>query len=263
MSKKQTKESIEESIRKTVSAIDEVLAKSGYSLAKDDGDPSSDELEDQAAADMSDEEAGMAGDPEDGMGGEPVADMDSAEDPEGDMGEGQADDQDVAAMAAELSDEELHMMLEVLSEEMARRQGQGQEAEGEQAAPADSQLAMSMKSEFSELAKSQAAMAEGIKTLAKSVEQMGQQIKARPAARPTKAAATSRQQVQVMEKSTPAAPVTKLSKSETIAFLEGEIRNGNRRVNSGLIADVMYCQSDKELASMQESIRKTGVQLPM
>lgn len=248
-----------QAIQNTMAAIDEVLAKSGWNdgedMEKADGDMPQDEMGAQADDAMAGAETPSEGAPAPDAGMPP------------DAAPGAGQDQDLASMAAEMSDEELQMMVEVLQSELANRQGQGA-PEGAPApdagmppaapaapAPEEKSLAMSMKSEYAKMAKSIEALTATVEALTKATKPA-----AKPAARP---AAANRDNVQVLEKSTPAASTSsKLSKSETENFLLGEMRNGNRKVNSSLISDVGYANTPAALRAVHEEIRKMGITLP-
>ena len=82
----------------------------------------------------------------------------------------------------------------------------------------------------------------------------------KPVSKPApKAAASNSKDLEVMSKS---APVSKrLSKSETMTFIEGQIRSGNKLVSSSVMASVNLANDD-ELAKIQDDLEFKGIALP-
>ena len=265
----QSEASLQAELLQTVNEVGELLRKSGLAKAEDDEvdapPPPSDGHSEPDADNMggpSDQDADNMPPPApegtDAEGEQPA--------PEGQ--EGGDDSAEMAAHASELSDEELQSMLEVLMAEVEKRHAGAQGAEGpdgqapapQQAqAPAPEPMAASMKKEFASLAKSVADIAEAVKSLGGEVGTLKKSAATqRQSTVTTKPAAT--RNVQVLQKS--AAVKEKLSKSDTMDFLLSEQRNGNKRVNSDMMATVNACQSESDLSAVQKDIEKLGIKLP-
>ena len=275
------KSALEQELASIVNEVSEVLKKSGV-LTKDDdqiGDVPPEHTEPDAdnAGGPSDQDAdnvqgeGEAAQPP--VEGAPAEGADQPAPAPGAEG-GQGDEStEMASHAAELSDEELESMLQVLMAEVEKRHAgqagaEGAAPEGQpqgaapapQAAPAPEPMAASMKSELAGLAKSVAEIAEAVKgltgdvgTLKKSVsEKRNTVIVGKPA--------QTNQNVQVLQKSVE--QKERLNKSDTLNYLLSEQRNGNKRVNSDMIAGVNACRSEEDLASAQNDIAKLGIKLP-
>lgn len=270
------KSALEQELASIVNEVSEVLKKSGVLMKDDDqvGDVPLEHAEPDAdnAGGPSDQDSdNVQGEGESAqppMEGAPAEGADQAPGAEG----GQGDEAtEMASHAAELSDEELESMLQVLMAEVEKRhagqagaegaapegQPQGAPAPAPQAAPEP--MAASMKSELAGLAKSVAEIAEAVKgltgdvgTLKKSVsEKRNTVIVGKPAAT---------NNVQVLQKSVE--QKERLNKSDTLNYLLSEQRNGNKRVNSDMIAGVNACRSEEDLASAQNDIAKLGIKLP-
>lgn len=172
----------------------------------------------------------------------------------------------LAEQAKQLSDDELDHMLEALMAEKESRAGAaGGEAapqEAPQGAPQGAAEGMpaekSMKSEFANLAKSMAGIADAVGKLTAEVTTLKSQAKPTVSAKVTSKPAAAN--AQVMQKSTPVKK--RLAKSQTMTFLEGELRKRNPIVNSTLIAEANLLRSDSELHQFQDRLELEGLTLP-
>ena len=231
-----------EAVLSTVREI-ETLAKSMAPLKKDEEGTPHDQVEDQAAAGA-----------EQAAGVPPSADTAEAAPSDGQPPmEGEAG-QEEEFDPSTLSDEELQAILQMLTEELQKRQSaQGPEAGAPPAeAPAapppaqDQQLAMSFKLEMEKMAKSQDALRQEIETLKKS--------RALPVSKPAASNATSVAKVE--------APVERLNKSESLEMLLNTQREG-KKVSvpySKLVADVNDTRNIEELTGAQDRVTKaTGI----
>jgi hypothetical protein len=266
------KNALEQELASIVNEVSEVLKKSGV-LAKDDdqiGDVPPEHAEPDAdnMGGPSDQDADNV--PAEGeapatpVEGDPSAAPAPAEGGEGDEAS------EMASHAAELSDEELESMLQVLMAEVEKRhagqagaEGAAPAAEGApapQAAPAPEPMAASMKAEFAGLAKSVAEIAEAVKGLTGEVGTLKKSVSEKKSTVIVGKPAAANQSVQVLQKS--AEPKMRLSKSDTTDYLLSEQRNGNKRVNSDMIAGVNACRSEEDLAKAQNDIEKLGIKLP-
>src|SRR5690606_29274315 len=98
--------------------------------------------------------------------------------------------------AAELSDEELATMLEILSNEMEKRHAAGEDQEGQEGAapeaqPAPAELERSMKSEFAKLSKSFTSEIEKLKKSVDSLKSENESLKKKMALPRSKPASTN------------------------------------------------------------------------
>jgi hypothetical protein len=169
--------------------------------------------------------------------------------------EGQESEESAEQHAATLSDEELSMMLQVLQQESAKRQ-QAQAAQASQAGAPD-QLQQSVKEDYAKMQKSVSEMSAQLTSL---TQELASIKSGKPVSKPaTKAAASSPKDFEVLSKSVSASK--RLSKSETMSFIEGQIRKGNKLVNSGIMASVNLA-NDEELAKIQDDLEISGVNLP-
>jgi hypothetical protein len=272
--KPMTKEEIESAIKDTLKTVDEMLKKSEaapmakeYPMAKD-GKPE-DKVEDQvppAGEPGPDAAADAAGDH-----AEPDADNmpppDGAMPPDGQMPAEGGEGDEIAAHIQDMNDDELDMILDMLMAEKEKRSGAEAPA-GEPApeaappAPGPEMAEKSMKSEFADLAKSVQMVAHAVSSLKGEMETMKKSASAaadrarRPVSRPA-----ASNDVQVLHKSQPVQE--RLSKSETLRFLEVEQRKGNKTVNTDMIAGVNACRDEQELRQAQDEIKKLGITLPM
>jgi hypothetical protein len=222
-----------------------------------------------------------------------------AEGAEGAEGQGSEEDE-MAQHAAELSDEQLESMIAVLQAEVEKRhaaQGaEAPEAEGAEAPEeslekeggflndldpaktdaftkgfmgktdggpqldpqkvADFQKGFMGKSAEAEMKKMVKSMKSEIEGLRKTVEDL-RKSRSLPAQRAAIAGSVSAKQ-----KTTQTATARTLSKSETIDFLLGEMRGGNRNVTSDLVAVTNAVRDDRELAEAHSRISSAGIKVP-
>jgi hypothetical protein len=253
------KNKVLEAVQDTLGEIQDLLQKSGYDMSKAEG-----EQEAPEAPEMGAEQAPQEAAPEaEGEQAAPEMGAEQAPEAEGEQAPAEGSDE-LAAQAKDLSDEELDHMLEVLlSEKESRHGGEGEqaapEAAAEQAPEAAPEAAeKSMKSEFASLAKS---MTDSIERLSKEVADL-KATKAPAPAKVTSRPAVSNKQ-QVLEKSTPAKQQKqRLSKSDTLTFLENRMRQRDPAVNSLVIAEICNVRDDSELANIQDRLEVQGVQFP-
>jgi len=251
-----TKEEMYQAIAHQMKDINEILAKSGYGMQK------ADEFQEEAPAPAPEE--GMEAAPAPEEGGE----FDEAPAPEEGMegGEEGAGDEmeEMRAHAQELSDEELDMMLEILTSEQANRGsaqpeegGEFQEApeEGMESAPEDEFAEKSMKEDYAKMAKSLENVIGVVDKLAKTVA-----ISAKRPAQ-SKPAATNRTQVLSKSTSQSAPKVERLSKSDSIEYCIGKIGE-SKHINSDVIATLNLTRSNEELHAVQDSLSKQGFEWP-
>lgn len=280
----QSRADMEALIKATVDKVNEVLEKSGYNaMAKDEGDGEGqpDGLEGQAQGDMPPPAPGgdMGGD----AGGEPAPGGEGGDMPppapgaEGDAGAGGDDMEAMMQHIGSMPDEEVHMLLELLQDEMLKRQGgaEGGEPGAEAAppaapAPGGAPLEMSMKKEFAGLAKSVQAVAKAVEALSQNQSKIANEVqslkKSAPAKSPvaTKPAATNRQ-VQVMNKSD--GPVVEpLTKSQLETFVMNEMRKPSATrhpaINPTLVSKMTYVKTPEEIARFAGELRAQGVAVP-
>ena len=246
-----SKQELEQEISKTMGEIADILKKSD--MIKKDDEPLPDEIKDQGEEIASDTTAQHEGAESPEMESQEHAEGQEAPDESG------MEEKSMADHAAELSTEELDELIDALMAEKEKRHG----AEGQEAAPEmpPPEVEKSMKEEFASLAKSMkdqvAEMFAGLKSEVDALKKSSVSSKPKTV---TQAAAFNPHNVQVLEKSTPAKQ--RLSKSETITFLQSEQRRRNPSVNTDLIADVVGCQDDKELHGVQDKMHKMGIKLP-
>lgn len=254
-----------DAIAETTKQINEVLAKSGYALAKNDEEnempPQESEVPDEAPAPEAAQapEGEPEGQPEDGA---PAPEGEQEGQPEGD---GMAEE--LKAHAKEMSDEELEMLLQILMTEHESRSAPSQEGEAPapEAAPAPEMpegAEKSMKEDMSKLSKSMETVVSAMEKIAKEVEN----LKTKKPVASAKPAATNRP-VQVLEKSDKPTASKKpegqrLTKSQTHDFLQNEIRKGNKSVDSGMAIDALYKSTDEELYAYQDELVAKGISLP-
>lgn len=270
---KHTEQQLHEAMRKTISNIEEILQKSGFPMKKDEGaEGAPDQLEGQAEGEMSAEGAAPAEGAAEGAA--PAGGAEGAA--EGEMGgEGEDETQAMMEHLQGLDSEALHMMLELIQNELSAREaqeGEGAEGQAEGAAPAagaGDQLEMSMKQEFASLAKSMSEMAKTVQTLAQAQASMQNEMQTlrkseqkRPAA--AKPAAQNRN-VQVLQKSEEP-KVEKLTKSGIEGFLMNELRKSsstrNPAVSADLLAELTYIKTPAEVSAFADRLREKGIQLP-
>lgn len=268
---KNTQRGLEALMKSTIDDINTVLRKSGY-LAKDDSLDQEDELEAQAAQDeapMEPEMGEMA--PEEGESSE--------QGEQGEMGAEESDD--LAAMEEHLStmsDEELHMLMELIQGEIMHRQQAGESQEVDEGEDGDEgqhegQLQMSMKKEFASMAKSMRDIAGAVKAVAQQNSALQREVsalkKSRKGSAVARPAAANSRQFQALSKSGGVEGQTKaepLTKSDIEGFLMNEMRKSSSQrhpaVNSQLIADLTYVKTPSQVREFAASLRKQGVQLP-
>jgi hypothetical protein len=276
-----TKEQLEKEIQKTLAQANEILKKSGMNLNKAEGDevdPGHAEPDADQMGGPSDQDADNAA-PMEGQEGAPEgAPMEGAA-PEGQEGApaegqegGEGDEQAaMAEHAAQMSDEQLHMIIDICMAEAEKRsaaQGQGAEgaapegaaAPGAAPAPAAAPAPMeeaekSMKKEFSSLVKSISDLKDVVKSLAGDMSSLKKSTSVKPTSKP---AAT--RSIQVLQKSNgQSAKTERLSKSETLKFLENDRRKGNKEVNTDVIATINACQDSDDLHREQDRLQKEGI----
>lgn len=261
MSKFKTPEEALEAISKAADEVEALMKSWQGGMAKEDEglEPESDEIQDTAAAEEAEEPSA-----EDADEPAPEADAGAEGGPEGSEDQEDAQRAEMEQHAAQLSDEELATLLDILSNEMEKRHaaGEGQE-EGQEGAgapeaqPSPAELERSMKSEFAKLSKSLTREIEKLKKSVNSLKSENESLKKKMALPRSKPVSTNARGVD----KTPA-QVEKLSKSETVEFLLGEMRKGNRNVNSELVALVNAVREDEELDYAHRQIRNAGIDLP-
>jgi len=255
-------------IKDTLDEVQQILAKSGYGeMGKAEGDEMPPEAQ-GAGGDFGGEGGEMppeAGQGDAGGGEMPPPGAEGGEQAPGGEG-GEDPSTQLAEQAKQFTDEELDHMIEALmSEKEARHGGEGQgegapmgaegqgeaTGEGEQMppeAPSGDEAQKSMKSEFANLAKSMATIANAVGTLTKEVTAIKT---GKPAGKPTtRPAVTSRSQV--LEKSTPVKG--RLSKSETSDFVLGQQRAGNRAITAMDVAEISLSRNPQELHAVQDRL---------
>jgi chemotaxis protein histidine kinase CheA len=251
-----------EAVMKTTAEIEDLLRKSGYGdlskAAPEEEGSQADAIEDQAQA------------PEGAEAAAPEAPAEEAPEGAGEAhGEPDGDESHAAmqAQAKELSDEELELMLSVLTAEKETR-GAGAEAAAPEAqapaapaAPAPAEK--SMKDDFAKLNKSVQQMADSIAKLTGEVTALKT---AKPASKPATTKPVASNGVQVLEKSqsAPSKPskVERLNKSESIEFLLNELKKGNQLVNSGVVAEMNLMKSQEDVNEYQDRLTRQGLSFP-
>ena len=252
-----------EAIQAVNSALDgvEKLMKSWAQgdMSKDDGqEPDQIEGQDQESP----EDQAQEGVPTEAQEGPHDESQEPA--PEGQEG-GEGDERAAAEQhAAELSDDELQMMVQILQAEMEKRQAsQGQEGapaaapEAAPAAPAGN-LERSIKAEFSKLAKSFQTEIESLKKSVGALKTENESLKKKMSMPVTKPVSMNGRAV---EKKTAAAP-EKLNKSETVDYCLNLQRSGNKAINSDLIAAACAVRSEEDLDEVHSRIRYAGIKFP-
>ena len=176
--------------------------------------------------------------------------------PEGMEGqeEGQDDASQILELAAQLPDEDLNSLIEMLSQELSSRQ-QGQEQGQEQAPvqqPVD-EMAQKSQAQIADLQKSLKAAVGEIEALKKSVATKPKTIVQ---------TAVSSNRSQAVEKNNAQPASQRLTKSQTESFLLGQIRSGNKSASSRDLIDLNYVKSDEELSAFHERLRAAGMNIP-
>lgn len=251
-------------IETVVGEVQELLRKSGIAMQKDD------DMEGQLPPPEGQEQPSMDAPPAP-ESSDAIADQAEDSSEEGsEGGEGleeaaEESDADLATEAKGLSDEELDQLLEVLmSEKQSRSSQMQQEAPMEapaQEAPAQEPAEKSMKEEYAKLGKSLETLAGSIEALNKKVDSLSAPQK--PAKVAAKAPAANSQDVKVLHKSQPTAPAAKrLTKSETLEFMENQLKKGNKLIDRNVVMDVVATKSEDELHAVQDSLIKKGIEFP-
>jgi len=247
-----TESQLQKELLETVQEVGELLKKSGLAKAEDDElSEVPEESEDLGSNDINNQEEQV----QDNIQPAPVDEQPAPEGEEGDMSE------EMASHASELSDEELQAMLEVLMAEVEKRHAASGGANAE-AAPAQEPepMAASMKKEFSSLAKSVADIAEAVKNLNGEVSSLKKSSSEKKQTVITSKPANVNQNVQILQKSN--TPKEKLNKSDTLQYLISEQRNGNKKINSDVVATISACKTDEALAHAQKDLEKLGINIP-
>lgn len=269
------KEQLAKAIQETLKEVEDLLAKSGYQMGKAEGDmpppPPEGGMPPEGGGDMPPPAA-------EGGGDMPPAEGAAMQDGQ------QGDEQSLEQQAQELADEELDMMIEVLMSEKQRRQGGSADGAPDMGAPPPADAAgggappppedpamksaalakgKDFSSEMTKMAKSMNSVLAAVDTLSKEVAKLKTPAKVAPVA--AKPAVTNRQQV--LEKSTPSAAAStktpqRLNKSESIDFLIGEVRKGNKIVDRDTVAEFNLAKSDEQLHDMQIALEKRGLAFP-
>jgi len=245
-------------VQSTMKEINDILAKSGYGMAKAEDEPEEAEMQDSAPEQSfeSPEETGdeMAsqeapGEAEMAPEGSEMAPEEGSEDPAAEMKE----------HISSMSDEELDMMMQMLTEEQAMRQGGEDQGMGMESAPAPAPAPVeksSHKEDYLKLQKSVSAMNSTVEKLNKEIADL-KKAKAKPA---SKMAPTN--STQVLNKSSRPAQMQRLNKSDTMDFLMQKVRQKDPLVNSSVMAEVNATHSDEELHGVQARLEKLGLQFP-
>ena len=255
-------------IQSTMTEITDLLKKSGYPMEKED------DLQDQ---EMEGGDPQMGGEQE--MGQEDDVQLDPQQDGESyeeepemgqeDGGEEEGDyDSHMAEMqehAASMSDEDLQMLLQMLTQEMESRQGgeeEGMEGQDPQMGQDDLQQS-SDKEEYIKLHKSMSKILDRVEGISKEVANLKKAPAPRARVR-TKAAASNTSDILHKSKTPEAAPkMERLSKSETIKFLYNQIKARNPQVTSSTVARVnVLADGSPELHKAQDDLVKEGVNFP-
>ena len=172
--------------------------------------------------------------------------------------------------ASQLSDEELDMMLHALMSEKDNRSAQqpgvppaGAPPAGAPPAPAgappaeENPLAMSMKAEFSKLSKSFTTQIESLNKSVATLQAANKTLSA-PRKLPTSKPASTN--VEVLEKSVKAPE--KMNKSEVSSYLLGEMRTGNKKITSDLVATFGAAKTPDALNEAYAYAAHQGVIIP-
>lgn len=283
-----------EALQNTIQELDQLQKSWNKGLKKSEGE---EEEMAKAEGDEPDPQAPGAGAPPPApeMQGAPQGDEgapapegqdDGAPAPEGDMGaEGQDEGGDMMAQIAQeassLSDEELDMLLHALmSEKDGRHAGGGDDGQGApppegdmgdqgggmappqepmEQEPEQKSLAMSMKEEFKKLNKS---FNDQVASLRKSVDGLkAENAQLRRASQTPTSKPAASNKVEVLQKSAP--KIERLNKSETLDFLMGQVRSGNRNVNRDDVAMANACKNDADLQYVHDSLKSKGIEVPV
>ena len=254
-----------EALEKTMADINDIVA-----LAKSAGLAKAEDEDKMEKAEPGEEEMPAPAPAPEASGEMPPAAAEGEPAPESEMmgeegaPEGEAGQEESAEQHAEsMSDEELDMMLQILSQEKEKRAA-AQAAPAEGAAPApgegspEGQMQMSMKDDYAKMHKSMTEMSAQLAEVSKELAAVKNAPKSNGKVT-TKAAASNHKDVQVLEKSSPVAK--RLSKSETIEFLQGQIRKRHPAVSAMLVAEVNLANPE-ELTAIQDRLAIQGVDFP-
>ena len=243
------KDKIMNEIEAVVQEVQELLRKSGMPMEKED---MPEENQDQ---DDSLEQPSESPEMEQEQEGAPEQEGSPEEMPQEGEQESSMEDE-----LKNLNDEELdHLIQALMAEKDSRSAAQAPEQVPEAApAPEMPPAEKSMKEEYSKLGKSLEVLGSAIDALNKKVDAI-----TAPAQKPkvtVKAPSASSQDVQVLQKSRPAQK--RLTKSETIDFLEKQLSKGNKLVDRNVMLDVCTVKSEDELHQVQDSLIKQGIEFP-
>jgi hypothetical protein len=243
MSKLKTKEDFEKEIKSAIDEISDLLAKS-YPLAKDD--------EQEQAPEMAPEMEAPAPEMEQAPEMAPEMEAPAPEMQEGQ--EGQDEMQDMEADLKSMSDEELDMLLEALQAEKAARQP-APEAPMAPAPEMDKSLQKSVRDMNERLEK---ALNDSNAQLAKITSELEELKKAKRPVVVSKPISSNK--VEALEKSQSfEKQPERLEKSETVKFLETQVRKGNKQINARVMSDLHYCQTPEELVRFQDRLVNEGI----
>lgn len=253
-------------ILKEIQGIVEPLQKSDV-MAKDEDKP---EMPPADASVMGDAPAPEAAAPAPEAEAPEAAAPEAPEAPEaGDNELSEAAGEDQAALAADaaaLSDEQLEMMLTVLMDEHDKRSASKAPAAEAPAAPA-APAPMEADKSMADMHKALEGMKQEVEGMKKSytaqIDKLTKELedsKKRNVTIANKPSATGMDHVEVLEKSRKAPQ--RLSKSETVEFLIGLQRQGDKRVEVRDITTLNLIKTESDLASYQDKLKKRGIQLP-
>jgi len=267
MSNVKKPEQLHKEVKEVLGEI-EVLMKS-WSMSKADEESDSlgdDQMAPEGAASEGDDQMAPEGD--ESMGDDQMAPEGAA--PEGDdqmapEGDEQApqegdDSAEMEQHLAELSDEELQMMYEAIHNELEKRQSAPQDDQAAPAAPAaPGQLEMSMKQEFAKLNKSFQSQTTELRKSIDGLKKENQDLKKKmnmPTNRPVSTNAKA------SEKGSSSQQAQPLNKSETLDYLLGQMRSGNKSVNSDMVAFTNASRDEYELSEAHARISAAGITMP-
>ncbi|MEM4379608.1 MAG: hypothetical protein QXL01_02845 [Thermoplasmatales archaeon] len=261
-----------EALKKTLSDIEDIMAKSA-NLAKAE-DKKEDEKEDKKEDEKEDKMEKAEDDelkeefPESALPSEkptPSIESEPAQSEQPSQEDEMSQEESAEQHASSLSDEELDMMLQVLMAEKEKRsssQSSESQPETESHQSDEQKLEMSMKDDYAKMHKSMESLTQIVSDLKNEIIGLKTGKVEKPASQSkitSKAAASNLKDVQVLEKSAPVAK--RLSKSETLNFLQGQIRKRNPLVNSMLIAEVNLA-TEEEIPAIQDRLALEGLEFP-
>lgn len=248
------KEKLARDVLSTTRAIEDLLQKSGMMPAMKKADDDNAELPSEMPQDSAGADADQPA-PQD----EPAPEnAELAPDQDDDMD----DSQEMAQHLASMSDDDLHMMLEMIQSEMVSRsapQDQDQPAP-QDAAPVAADPSME-KSMDMKLQKSMEPILAGIEKLTGVVAQLNTKVTEIEKARnkPVSKATPARPSEALQKSGTSVPAVERLSKSETANHLLNQLRQGNRMVNSELMVELNLAQTQTEVNAIQDRLSKLGM----